>query len=269
MNPPTVALLRFSVMWLLLAPLCTFRGLSLRYHKDDAVRILVAGFLAMGVYMVLFLEGMNRTSPAEGAIILATSPVITYLFASALKQEVFSLPALLASFTAFVGVAIVIIAGASHGNGNLTGNLILLVSAVVWAFCVVFMKPLLKSYEATQLLTLSMPGAVVVLIPYSLSSLLHTNFGKVSGMGWLMFAQVSVLSGVVGFSCFYLGVKQVGASRATLYQYFVPPTAVFFAWLVMGKTLAPFQFLGLVVLLIGVIATTNVRLAAAKLSEVS
>ncbi len=271
-EPSAVALMRFLAMWSMLVPLCVARGLSLRYQRTDVVRVLFAGFLAMGLYMVLFMEGLHLTHPAEGAIILATSPVLTYLLASALRQEKFSFAALGFSCIAFVGVAIVIFGGATSpkspgGDTAIKGDLVLLVSAVVWATTVVTMRPLLKKYEATQLLTLSMPGGALVMIPYGLPALLKTPVSHVSSFGWLMFAQVSILSGVVGFACFYLGVKQVGATRATLYQYFVPPTAAFFAWLVMGKSLLPVQVLGLIVLLGGVVATTQVRVASAAATE--
>jgi len=268
MEPPAAMLLRFATMWALLIPVCKLRGLSLVYVAKDAVRILISGFISMGLYMVLFMEGLHMTSPAEGAIILASSPVMTYLMATALKQERFSAPALIGSSIAFAGVAMVILGGTSADGATMKGNLIMLASSVVWAYCVVYMKPLLNRYDATQLLALSMPGGALLMVPYGLASLVHTNFRGVSPLGWMMFLQVSVLSGVIGFGCFYVGIKQVGASRATLYQYFVPPAAALFAWIVMGRTLAPIQMVGLVILLFGVFATTKARIAIQPRREV-
>lgn len=254
-------------MWALLLPLCLSRGLSLRYRREDVLRVLVAGFLSMGLYMFLFLEGLHKTSAAEGAIILATSPVWTYLMAAALKQETFRLKGFVGSCVAFLGVAVVIAGGAASDGSTLKGNLELLASAILWAFCVVYMKPLLKHYEATQLLTLSMPGGALLMVPYGIGSVMHLHFGAISLVGWLMFLQVAVLSGLVGFACFYVGIKQIGPSRTTLYQYFVPPTAVFFAWSILGKTLSPFQFLGFAVLLYGVVTTSRARISAEASSD--
>jgi len=258
-DTPAVALLRFGAMWAVLIPLCLFRGLSLKYDRSDAIRVLFSGFLAMGLYMVLFLEGMSMTSPAEGAIILATSPVLTYIISILVKAERFNAAAMLNSLVAFIGVGLVILGGSSSTGGTVLGNLVIFGSSIVWSGSIVYMKPLLRKYEASQLLALSMPGGAIVMIPFGFHAVSVTHFAAISLAGWLMFLQVSILSGVVGFACYYLGVKQVGPSQTSLYQYFVPPTAMFFAWVLMGKTLAPIQGVGFVILLIGVILTTRAR----------
>ena len=260
MDPPAVALLRFLTMWAVLVPICYFRGLSLKYNRDDALRVLGAGMLAMGIYMVLFMQGMSLTSPAEGAIILATAPVLTYLISVAVRIEQFHWIAFISSCIAFIGVGLVILGGASSSGGSVFGNVVVLGSAVVWSGTVVFMMPLLHRYEATQLLTLSMPGGALIMIPFGTLSLCHSNLAAVTPVAWLMFLQVAILSGVVGFACYYLGVKQVGPSRTALYQYFVPPTAVFFAWILMGKTLSPVQGIGFGILLLGVVMTSRSRM---------
>jgi drug/metabolite transporter (DMT)-like permease len=59
-------------------------------------------------------------------------------------------------------------------------------------------------------------------------------------------------AGVLGFSGFYIGVKQIGAPRAMLYQYAVAPLATLFSWLVLKEQLAWLQLLGMAVVVLGV-----------------
>ncbi len=261
MTPPAVSLVRFAAMYLLMVLLCKFRGESLRPKQGDLLPILGTGFMWMGVYMVVFYEGLNLTSPAEGAIILATAPVFTYLLAVMLKQEKFTLQALLGAFVAFMGVSIVIGAGAASGaHGSLAGNLLMLFSALLWAIAVVMTRPFLAKYSPTQTVTMSMPGALIVLIPYGARAVIHTDFVHISPFGWLMFAQVAVLSGVIAFSCFNEGIRQVGASVATLYQFFVPPMAALFSWWILGTTLKPIQAVGVGVVIAGVAIASMARM---------
>jgi len=266
MSAPAVALSRWVVMTALLAIICRLRGESLRPQKGDALRILGVGFIAMGVYMVLFMEGMRGTNPAEGAIILATAPIFTYILSCFVRHEPFSGPALLGSFVAFLGVTVVILGGSASGHGTAIGNLLILISAVVWAGGAVMMKPLLGRYSPTQVLTMSMPGGLPVLLPYALPATLATHFERVSTYGWTMFASVAIMSGVVAFVCFYEGVRKIGASGAALYQYFVPILATFFAWVVMGRPPTPVQFAGLAVVLGGVFYAGRARAAARRLA---
>ena len=265
MPAPAVMFNRTIVMAVLLAIVVKARGLSLKYPKHDTPRLLLAGLVAMGIYMAVFLEGLQRTTPAEAAIMLATAPVFTFLLASALKQESFTWSALMGSMIGFAGVATVILGGsATSEHGSLLGNLMTVASAFLWGIGVVIMRPMLHKYDPTQAFTLSIPGCIPVMLLYGLWPALHTDYGAITPFGWLMFAQVTLLSGVIAFMCFYIGIRQIGPSRATMYQFFIPPTAAVIQWLIYGKALAPLQWLGLGVLMVGVIYTSQARLRAAK-----
>lgn len=259
-GPPALALSRYAVMWALFVALCLATRESLRYERRGAFAVLWFGFLSMGVYMVLFMEGMRNSYPAEGAILLNTSPVLTLLLAAAIKLERFRLLSLVGGIVAFLGVALVIAPGISGGADKAAGNMLVLASAAVWAYCVVLMKPLLSEYTPLRLVTLSMPGGLVPLFVYWIA----VDRGdmpllQLSPLAWLMFAHVALASGVLAFLAFYRGVRDVGASGASLAMYFVPPLTVLFEWLVFGRTLLPVQFVGLAVVLAGVFLAQRSR----------
>jgi drug/metabolite transporter (DMT)-like permease len=266
MSAPAVALTRYLVMAALLVLICRLRRESLIPRRDDLGRIQGVGFVAMGLYMVLFMEGMKGTTPAEGAIVLATAPIFTFILSCLVRHERFSASALVGSLIAFLGVTLVILGGSAAGHGSVRGNLTILMSSAVWAASAVMMKPLLARYSPTQVLTMSMPGALPILLPYGLGATLATDFTRISPHAWFMFSTVAVMSGVVAFVCFYTGLRQIGASGASLYQYLVPPTAAFFAWIVMGKALGPVQFVGLAVVLGGVAYASRARALALRLA---
>lgn len=259
-----LALLRFPAMWFLLLLICAWRGESVRPKPGDGRAVFLVGFLSMGVYMVLFLEGMGRTSAAEGAIVLSTSPIFTYMLSVARRQETFSLPAFAAVVVAFVGVALVILGGASGEHGTPLGNLLVLVAAVAWAGSTVMMKPLLGHYSPTQVYAMSMPAGLPLLLPYGLLPVLATDFRAVTPFGWAMFGWIGLVAGVFAFILFYRGLHEIGPSGAASYQFLVPPTAALSAWAVTGKALAPLQWVGFTVVLAGVVWATKVRQAAAR-----
>lgn len=253
MEPATVALLRYLLMWAILVLICLYKKESLKLPKEDAFRILWLGFISLGIYMVLFLEGMNGSSPTSGSILLQLSPIFVAIFAAIAGQEKWSSKAMMGVLAAFVGTALVIYGGGGEDKGNsVLGNVIVTVSAITWAYSVVMMRPLLARYSPLKLLTLSMPGAFIPMSVYGLLPSLHTNYHTVDLYGWAMFFHVAVISGVVGFICFYRGVQQVGSSGASVYQYLVPPVTILFALMFTHRPPHLLQLAGLIVVLAGV-----------------
>ncbi len=260
--PPAVALVRFGGMYAFLVAMCKVQGLKLRFDRKDAFPIMLLGFVSMGVYMILFLEGMSRTSPNEGAIILATAPIFTGLVAVAFRQERFSPGALFGAIVAFCGVVLVVMESARSADNRFLGDVMIFVSSIVWAYCAVLMKSLVGRYHPVQLLTLAMPAALVLLIPYGLQAVVATPWRHLSGLSWLLIVHLAVISGAFGFAGFYAGVRQIGAGGAMLYQYFVPPLTVLFAWWLMGTPLIGKQLIGLAVVITGVAVSMHFRTAA-------
>jgi drug/metabolite transporter (DMT)-like permease len=261
MKPLTLMFDRAILMGILLAGICLVRRQPLKYPGGrDTWLILLSGFISMGLYMMVFLVALQMTSPAEGAVMLAMAPVFTYILSCLARQEAFIPSAMAGSVVGFAGVATVILGGAhSSKHGSLEGNLVMLASAFIWAVGVVILRPVLHRHDAMRLFTLSIPGALPILLGFGLLPAIHTDYGAVTPLGWLMFAQIVLLSGVVAFVCFYVGIHQIGPSRATMYQFFIPPTAAMFQWLFFGDTLNGIQWLGLTVLIAGVFYSSYAR----------
>lgn len=263
-DAPAVALCRTLLTALIMVPYCWAVRESLTYPKGYGFRIIAQGFVSLGVYMVLFMEGMRTAPPAVAAIILATAPILTTLAGVLAKQDKFEWRSLGGLIVSFVGAAMVLLGGAEKSEGELLGALLILLSAAVWAVGVVLVRPIMAVASPTRIFTLSMPGSLLVLIPYGLVPSLHTDWTNLSIIDWLVFTHVSVLSGGVAFVTYYLAVNRLGAARTGFYQYFIPPLAAFSSWLVLDAKLHPIQLLGLAVVLAGVIAGTRRPPAAKK-----
>lgn len=249
MSDSAVSLTRWCGMYVVLVLVCLVRRDRIWPEKSDALRVLGAGFVSLGAYMVLFLHGLAHTTPAEGAIMLATVPVLTTLLAAIFKLERLLPIALVSALVAFVGVAIVEFGAGAGNHGSPFGNALILGSAALWALGIILSKPLLSKYSPLEFLTMSMPGALPALLPFGLKASLETNWSGLGLSGWFHFFQVTVISGVIAFQCFYLGVRQIGASNASYYQFVVPVLTALFGWWIFGVLPSPIQWLGFVVVL--------------------
>ncbi|MBS1724845.1 MAG: DMT family transporter [Armatimonadetes bacterium] len=252
MSPPAVGLVRYLFMFPLLLLWCAVVRQPLRYPPGRFWAWNFAGFVGSGVYMVLFLEGMRTAPAALGAIALATAPIMATVFSVFAKQERFTWRLLLGSLVAFGGVAVCILGQHRGSDGSMWGVLLVLASAVFWALSIVLYKPLLSEATPVRVLTLSFPGAMLVLIPYGWHSVAVTHWSLVSSKGWLAMVYLVLVAGVGAFAAYYKGLADCGPAKTSLTQYFVPPVAAIFATLVLAEKLVWQEVAGLVIVIAGV-----------------
>lgn len=259
MEPGAILFWRFFVMWGVLALICFLTKSSIKPPKKHRGRIWLAGFFSMGLYMILFLEGVKRAPAAESAIILASNPIMVAIIAMFIGLEPKSSKKLIGGSIALMGVALVVLGRPTKGaetNSHLIGDLMLLASSVCWAISVILAKPLSTEIKALPLFTMTLLGGMPVVVFYGLapwfgSPMFDVELPRFQPIHWLNFAQVAVGSGVVAMVCYYKGVQQLAASTAAMYQFMVPVLATIFAALLLNERLAWVQGIGLIVLISG------------------
>lgn len=244
-SPAALGLVRTVATYLLMAAFCLVRGESLRYPPGTAWRFLSMGFVASGLYMVAFLEGMGRTSAAEAAILLSTSPLFVMLLSAWFGFERLRQGTVAGALVALLGVGLVAAPEPGAGGSHWLGNGLVLLGSALWAVGVMLAKPLSESHSPYRVLLLSLPGAFAAIVPYGWTATFRTDWAALQPLTLAMVAYVAVFAGGVAFSLFYLGVRQVGPTGAMLYQYAVPPAAALLAWGILGQPVQPTQLAGM------------------------
>ncbi|MBS1702538.1 MAG: DMT family transporter [Armatimonadetes bacterium] len=258
MEPGAIMFWRYFVMGGVLVLVCKFTGHSLKIPAEHRNRILFAGLNSMGIYMILFMEGVKFTYAAEAAIILASNPIIVAIWMMVLKQEPRSYAKVVGGIIALVGVAVVILgrpgmmSGSVDALNRIKGDLLMLLGAISWSWSVVLCKPISGEIKPLPLFTMSMLGGLPVIFLFGLMPALQVHWGDLSHWQWANFAQISFGSGVIGMVFYYKGISQLPASVATLHQFLVPILATGFASLVLGEHLAWIQAGGLLIVIAGV-----------------
>ncbi len=258
-EPAAVALTRCIVVGLFLVGVCWSLKLSLKVPRELWARVILQGFLANGLYMVLFMDGMGRTTPAMGAVILATAPVLTATFSMLVRHEPFHRGVLVGGAIAFAGVFVAV---QSHGGamgGTLLGNAMILGAAIVWSCSILLMQRILGAMTPLQAVTCSTPGALLALVPYGLMATLKAPWSQVSAVGWGNYIHVALISGGLAFITYYKGTHMIGVVRATTYQFLVPPVAALMAWVALGQKPQLIFWLGLGLVVVGVAVVARAK----------
>lgn len=257
MAPSAVVFWRYFLMGAVLVLICLASRQSLSIPKEHRTAILLTGFFSMGIYMVLFFEGVKRAPAGESAIILATNPIMVGVMSMILGREPKSRVRVLGSIVALAGVALVVLGRpgslvtAKETSERMLGDLLLFLSAIAWAASVILAKPVSAHVKPLPLFTMSMLGGLPVVFAYGFSDAFRTNWGAFTGWHWLNLAQIAFGSGVIAMVFYYRGVAELPASVASLHQFLVPVLTTLFAAVILHERLAWVQGVGVLILLVG------------------
>ena len=251
-STPAAALIRclcqipvvFLVVWLL--------GKPLRLDPKYRVGVFIGGLLNSGIYMILFLEGLHRTSSSQGAIALCTAPIFVALLSGLLGQEKVTPQTILGSVLAFGGVAVAELGSKGSGEGNGFGTVLCVLSAVVWAVSLSVMRPAIDGQDAMTVFAWSLVPAALVLVPYGFMSVAQTPWAQVPTSAWVGLVYMIFVAGVGGFTAYYIGIAKSGAAKGSMVSYFIPIVAAFAAWPLLGDRPQLAHLVGLALVLCGV-----------------
>jgi drug/metabolite transporter (DMT)-like permease len=226
--PLWAAALRFVVGAMLMFALAAWRGEALRAparaHAGAFVLLGVVGILG---FNLLFFFAMQSTSAANGALIMATNPLVTTLVAAATLGERASRKQWLGLPLAFVGVLVVITGGHPARVTALQfapGDLLMLGANVAWAFYNVLSRRFLPKGSAVANTTLVMGAGAALLV---LAALVSGEAPAVPGVkASLALAVMAVGGTVLAYLFWNTGLQRLGASRTALFLNLVPVFAM-------------------------------------------
>jgi len=254
--------LRFGVATVVLLTIMRLRGESFWLRRQDILPVFILGFSGHTLYQALFINGMARTTPAIGALLMATSPLFVVIYGMLLGLERPRRTVIAGILLSFVGTLLLIAGGQgelSLRRETLLGDLLILLAAMMWAAYTLGGKSLLGRYSPLKLNALTMIPGTLLLALISAPALAGQDWGAVSAGQWGAWAYSTTFAVVVAYVLWYTSVQRVGGARTAVYSNLTPVVATVASWLLMGERLAPLQILGAAVVIIGILLTRRGR----------
>jgi len=235
---------RFSIATIVLAPFVNLRsGFSRAELRAGAIlTLLLASGFATQAY------GLQYTTPARSAFIVAMSSVLAPLIALVLLRHRTGWMVLVALVIAGVGIYFLT---APDAGGLNRGDLWTLVTAVVFGGHIVAVSEFSKRFDAQRLVWLQLPGTAITSLVAALL-LEHLRFDwSLSLIGALLF--LSVMSTVVALVWQFKAQREMSSARASLIFCFEPVFAALTSWLFWGERFSAWQGVGAVLILAGMV----------------
>jgi drug/metabolite transporter (DMT)-like permease len=227
--------------------------------RSDAARLAITGVLIVVGYHVSLNIGERYTSAGTAALIVALAPALTLLFAVLAGLERFTTRAALGLATAFAGVCIVVVLGTGEevSLAGAKGPLIVLGAPISFALYNVLLKPLLGRYDLLALTATTSLIGTVALLPF----LRPSDFSAATSASWekvVLVLYLGVLSTLLGYVAWNIGLRAFGATRAVSGSYAIPAVAVVIGAVALEEPVTAWIAAG-GLLIVGGVALTSFR----------
>ena len=257
---------RFALATVTIGLLLRHRGASLRMPRKGLWRLALLGVLGNAVYQLLFIEGIARTSAANASLIMASSPMLVALLATALGRERLRRRGWLGVVLAVAGLTLVLSVQELDGftRVGLSGDLLVLAAAITWALYTVLASNVMARTSSLSATLVTFLSGTPVLLLMAVPSLASQDWRRIGAMGWLGVAFSGIVAIGLGYLAWNTGLGAVGSTRTVVYSNLTPVVAAALAWATLGERWTFSQVAGAAVVLVGIALTRRGTVAHAS-----
>ena len=214
------------------------------FAARDILPIALLGIAQFGVLIALLNYGLKTVPAGRGALILASFPLLTLIFAALLGHERITLTKFAGILLTLVGVAFAL-GDKIVGSGTLSGEIAILMSAVTGALCSVLYRPYLRRYPTLPVSAFAMAAAAAALLaPAALDDLFVAPVHLGAG-AWVAIVFIG-FSSAGGYVLWLWALKIIAATRVTVFLALSPITAAALGVALLGEPLTAGMIAGVV-----------------------
>ncbi|HEY8098145.1 MAG TPA: DMT family transporter [Methylobacter sp.] len=231
-----------------------------RLNRQDWLMIFGLGLL--GYYIASFLDfaGLQYISAGLERLIIFLYPTFVVLFTAALQRKAINRHQALALALSYAGMILVFVdnRAAMASSGLLLGSVLVLASAIAFAFFLMGSGVMVKRIGSTRFTAYSMTVACLAtglhfVIRHGVKLLdLPTN------VYWLALI-MAIFSTVLPAFFMNAGIRRIGAGSASIISSTGPIGTLALAFLLLGETLTIAQLAGTALVLIGVYVVSRAK----------
>ena len=253
-SPASLAFLRYAIGVACLLPAVAMAG-RIRFARADLVPIAALGIGQFGVLIALLNYGLRTVPAARGALIFASFPLLTLAVAAWLGHERVTARKICGILATMCGVFLAlsdkVLDGASiHGWSALGGELAILASAATGAICSVLYRPYLVRYPTLPVSAFAMLAAALALaVPAALDDLFAAPAALSRG-AWAAIVFIGLSSGG-GYVLWLWALKNIAATRVTVFLALSPITAAALGVALLGEPVTAGMMAGVVCVVMG------------------
>jgi drug/metabolite transporter (DMT)-like permease len=266
-GPASLALLRYLIGFCCLLPPVLLSG-RVKFERRDLVPIGLLGITQFGILITLMNYGLRFIPSARAALIFATMPLLTMIFATALGHERLTLAKTLGVLLTILGVGFVIGEKAVLLGGladKWVGELAVFASAFSGAVCSVLYRPYLRKYPTLPVSAFAMLASVGFLAVLAAGEGFFSSLPRFTEMGWLAVVFIGINSGI-GYYLWLWALNHTTPTKVTVFLALSPITATGLGALLLAERISMISLLGLAFVVLG-LWLAHLKMGTQRLSQ--
>ncbi|OGE62612.1 hypothetical protein A2964_02480, partial [Candidatus Daviesbacteria bacterium RIFCSPLOWO2_01_FULL_40_27] len=242
--PMSLALLRFALASLLLAPFFFSETKKVKIDKKDLPKLIAIGVFIIVLNITFFFEGIKRTTAINASVLTLIIPMLSVLMGWWFLKEKVYLVNLLGVALGLLGALTIIglpqILTGTVAPQMLAGNILIIMASTSWVVGATISKKILKKYSSLVVTAIAfLVGTTAMFIPASLEYLQNPGWmSQVTILGILGLAFMTLLSSISAYFLFEWGLAKTSIAMADLFQYIEPIMATILAVLILGENIS-------------------------------
>lgn len=202
--------------------------------KKEVPLLLLSG-AAMGVNWILLFEAYRYTSVSVATLSYYFAPVIVTLVCPILFHEKLTGKKFLCFVMSTLGLVLITGIGDTRGSDDLKGILFGLGAAVFYA-TVILLNKSIHQVEGIHRTFLQFLSAIVVLIPYVLSTN-GITLSSLNAVGWVNLLIVGLVHTGITYCLYFSSLKELPGQEAAILSYIDPLVAVLVSVTLLGESM--------------------------------
>lgn len=207
-----------------------------KVERKDYPRLLLCALFGVALNQLLFLKGLDLTTPINASLMMITTPISVLLLAVAGKVEKFTAGKAAGVLLAALGAFVVIYWGKHFtvDSQGFLGDILVLVNATSYAVFLVLAKPLMRKYHPLTVVKWVFAFGWIFVIPVGWRELSMVQWSTLPVHAWLCILYVILGATFFAYLVSVFALTKADPSLVGVYIYLQPALATLFA-LALGK----------------------------------
>ena len=249
--PLTTLSIRFFIAGLLGVMIAKFLGQTFRLTKGQRKSTIIFGICQNALYLGLNFVAMQTVEASLASIIASSMPLMVAFAGWAVFRERLSLMAVIGLFLGVVGVGLIMGVRVTDG-ADVFGILLCIIGAAALAVATLAVRGASGSGNLMMVVGLQMIVGAVFL---GIAGVLTEEF--IVDWSWMFvfaFTYTTLIPGLAATFIWFLLVNLIGTVKAATFHFLNPFFGVLLAALILGEAMSVFDFVGVLVITIGILA---------------
>lgn len=262
--PLLVVTLRLVISALCFLPWVVIGGFRGIEAPRTLLKLFGLSLLGTGLHYGIQTIGLQYTTASNASLFAVTGPITILLLSAAILHERISVQKTVGVCIAVVGVLVVMGRGTLSGlelGGHAWGDLMVLISIVMWGLFTVFGKPLTDQLGALKVTAVATVMGAGWMIPVGCMEARARDFSvfDITFEAWIAIGFLGVGCSFLATLLYFLALERTESQKVGVYLYTIPAMTAIVAALMLGEVISANLIAGSLLVISGVALTERAR----------